>query len=65
MQGDCAIIDLNKEFLNYDKSDSKIKEKLISSITKTLTQLTEVNSVKILIEGNENEEFNEIYNKNI
>ena len=26
-----------------------------------LTQLTEVNNVKILIDGSENEEFNEIY----
>ena len=34
---------------------------MIDSLVKTLTQLTEVNSIKILIDGEENEEFNEVY----
>ena len=61
MEGDCVTIDLSAEFLNYDKSDEKAKENLINSIVKTLTQLTEVNKVKILIDGNECDEFNEVY----
>ena len=65
MEGDCVTVDLSAEFLNYDKTDEKIKDNMIKSIVNTLTQLTEVNSVKILIDGNPNEEFNEVYdNKN-
>lgn len=65
MEGDCVTIDLSSEFLNYDKSDEKVKNNMIDSIVKTLTQLTEVNSVKILIDGNVNQEFGEVYtNKN-
>ena len=61
MEGDCVTIDLSKEFLNYNKTEENAKEKLLQSIVHTLTQLTEVNKVKILIEGNVNEEFNETY----
>lgn len=39
-----------------------MKENLINSLVNTLTQLNEVNSIKILIDGSENEEFSEIYN---
>ncbi len=61
MEGDCVILDFSSEFLNYDSTNEKVKENLINSLVNTLTQLTEVNGVKILINGNENEEFNEIY----
>lgn len=61
MENDCVIIDLSKEFLNYDKSNEKIKFNLINGIVNTLTELTEVNKVKILIEGETNEEFKDIY----
>lgn len=61
MEGDCVTLDFSAEFLNYDKSDEKMKTNMINSIVNTLTQLTEVNSVKILIDGCENEEFNEVY----
>ena len=61
MEADCVTVDLSSEFLNYDKSDEKVKDNLINSIVKTLTQLTEVNKVKILIDGNPNDEFNEVY----
>ena len=36
---------------------------MINSIVNTLTDLNEVNKVKILIDGNENEEFKEIYTR--
>lgn len=61
MDDDCVILDFSKELLNYNKTEEKGKETLINSLVNTLTQLTEVNKVKILIDGNENEEFNDIY----
>ena len=61
MEGDCVIIDLSADFLNYNKEDIKIKENMIKSLVNTLTELTEVNSVKILIDGNMNEEFKDVY----
>lgn len=63
MEDDCIVIDLSSEFLNYNKEKDNIKQKIIESITNTLTQLTEVNKVKILIDGNENKEFNQVYSK--
>lgn len=63
MEQDCITIDFSKEFLNYDMEKEKGKSNLIYSIVNTLTELTEVNKVKFLIEGNENENFNEIYTR--
>lgn len=63
MEGDCAVLDLSSEFLNYNKEDKNVKTIMIKSIVNTLTELTEVNHVKILIDGNTNEEFNEIYSR--
>ncbi len=64
MDDDCVVLDFTSDFLNYDKNKENAKENLINSLVNTLTQLTEVNKVKILIDGNENEEFNEIYSIN-
>ena len=61
MEEDCVTLDFSAEFLNYDKSNEAVKKNIIDSLVKTLTQLTEVNKVKILINGTENDEFNEIY----
>ena len=61
IEGDCLTLDFSSDFLNYDKTDEKTKENLINSLANTLTQLNEVNSIKILIDGSENEEFSEIY----
>lgn len=58
---DCLVLDLSKEFLNYDIKIENAKENMINSIVNTLTELTEVNSVKFLIEGNENEQFKDVY----
>ena len=62
-EGDCVTLDFSNEFLNYDKTDEKTKSNLINSIVNTLTQLTEINQVKFLIDGNTNEEFNETYTR--
>ena len=61
IEGDCLTLDFSQEFLNYNKEDEKAKENLINSLVNTLTQLNEVNNIKILINGAENEEFNETY----
>ena len=58
----CAIIDFSNEFLNYGTEENKLK--IINSIVNTLTNLKEINSVKFLINGEENEKFPEIYLKN-
>lgn len=63
MEYDCVVLDFSVEFLNYNKEDEKEKSNLINSIVNTLTELTEVNKVKILIDGNEKEECNEIYTR--
>ena len=63
MEDDCLVLDLSEEFLNYNKNDEKSKNNLINSIVNTMTELTEVNKLKILINGNQNEEFNQIYER--
>lgn len=63
LEGDCIVLDFSSEFLNYAKEDEKEKTNLINCIVNTLTELTEVNQVKILIDGNENTEFNEVYSR--
>ena len=60
MEGDCVVLDFSSEFLNFDKENKNI---LLDSIVNTLTELTEVNKVKILIDGNDNDKFNEIYER--
>ena len=53
LEGDCIILNFSSEFLNYDQTDEQMKEKLLTSIENTMVQLTEVNQVKILVDGNE------------
>ena len=64
MEGDCLVLDLTKDFLNYDMEQENAKDNLINSIVNTLTELTEVNKIKFLIDGEENEQFNETYVRN-
>lgn len=57
--GDTLIIDFSEEFINNHKG-SEIEEKItINSILKTITQLNEINKIKILINGEENKSFND------
>lgn len=58
----CAEINLSNEFLNY--GDEKNKLKIINSIVNTLTNLKEINSIKFLINGEQNQNLSEIYMKN-
>lgn len=63
LENDCIVLDFSSEFLNYPKEDEKEKSNIINCIVNTLTELNEVNKVKILIDGNENEDFKEIYTR--
>ena len=53
LKNDCAYVDLSKEFLNSSGMNP------IYSIVNTLTELKEVNSVKILIDGEEQDNMKE------
>lgn len=50
------IIDFSNEFIENNSEEIEDKE-IIDSIVKTFTELTEVDSIKILINGEENKEF--------
>lgn len=47
----CLKIDFSKEFIENCIEDKIVQENIINSISKTLTQLTEVSKIKILIDG--------------
>ena len=61
LEGSCAVVNVSNEFLNYENDDQKLKT--INSIVNTLVNLKEVDSVKILINGEENEKCPDIYTK--
>ena len=58
----CAIINMSNEFLNYENEENKLK--IINSIVNSLTNLKEIDSVKFLINGENNEKLSDIYIKN-
>lgn len=51
----CAIVDLSKEFIDGYTGIEELNLKVIYCIVNTLTELKEVESVKILIDGQQNE----------
>ncbi len=61
LEGECLILDFSSDLLNYNKQDSKEKENLINSIVNTVTELTEVNKVKFLINGQTDENLKDEY----
>ncbi|MBP3801943.1 MAG: GerMN domain-containing protein [Clostridia bacterium] len=62
-ENDVLVFDLSKDFLNYDTEKENEKDNLIKSIVNTVTELTEINGVKFLIDGAENDQFNETYRR--
>lgn len=56
-QGEILIIDFSKEFVENHIEGEKEEKTTIQSIVKTLTELTEINSIKVKIDGEENKEF--------
>ena len=63
LEGDCLVLDFSSEILNYDKQNEKAKDNLVNSLVNTLTELAEINEVKILVNGQESEEFNQVYTR--
>lgn len=59
LKGDTLYIDFSKEFIDNHTSGEEQESATIYSIVNTMTNLTEVNSVKILIDGEENKAFND------
>lgn len=55
--GNCLNVNLSKEFIKNASQDENDRRNYIDSIVNTLTELNEVDSVKILIEGEETEGF--------
>ena len=60
LKNDIVELDLSKEFIENQKEDLDEISLSIYSIVNTLTELNEVNSVKILIDGEENKKYNNI-----
>ena len=52
IEAGCVVINLSKEMLNFGE-DEVLKNNIINSIYQTLTELTEVNSIRFLIDGEE------------
>ena len=57
LKGDILYLDLSKEFVENHSGGEEAESATIYSIVNTMTNLTEVNSVKILIDGEENKAF--------
>lgn len=55
--GDNLVIDFSKEFIENQSDDVETQGLVISQIVDTMTQFTEINSVKIVIDGEENKAF--------
>lgn len=57
LKGDVLYLDLSKEFIENHIGGEEQESITIYSIVNTMTRLTEVNAVKILIDGEENKSF--------
>ena len=64
IEAGCVVINISKEILNFGEDDA-VKNNIISSIYQTLAELTEVNSIRFLVEGEENRQLSEEYKKNM
>lgn len=57
VKGDVLYLDLSKEFIENHEGGEEKEHATIYSIVNTMINLTEINGVKILIEGEENKAF--------
>lgn len=64
IEAGCVVINLSKEFLNFGE-DENLKNNIINTVYQTLTELTEVNAIRFLIEGEENSKLLEEYKAKI
>ena len=58
-EGDILIIDFSNEFIQNHPGSEQQEKLTIRSIVNSLTELTEINGIKILINGEENKSFND------
>ena len=54
LENNCVIIDFSNNFIDEYNGTEEEKSKTIYCLVNTLTELTEVDSIKILIDGQEN-----------
>lgn len=57
LEGDTLTIDFSKEFINNQEEGKENEINTIESILKTMTELSEVNSIKINIDGETESSF--------
>lgn len=57
LSGDTIVVDLSNEFVENHAGGAEAESATIYSIVNTLTELTEVNAVKFLIDGQEGKAF--------
>lgn len=57
LRGETLYLDLSKEFIENHQGGEEQESITIYSIVNTMTNLTEVNAIKILIDGKENQAF--------
>mgnify|MGYP004594176425 FL=1 len=57
IKNDCIYIDFSEDFIKEQKLGKEQEELIIKSIVNTVTELKEINSVVILIDGKENQQF--------
>lgn len=69
-QGEILVIDFSEEFIMKHNGGENEEKLTIRSIVKTITELTEINAIKIKINGEENKEFkdgiikfNQVFNR--
>lgn len=60
-EGDCVTLNFNTNLLNYDSQVVENNSNIINTIVNTLTELTEVDKVKIMVEGENSEKFPDTY----
>ena len=58
-EGNTAVVNFNSEFTNGIRLGKEQEEKIVYTIVNTLTELTEIDSVKILVEGQEGAGFDD------
>ncbi len=56
-QGEILILDFSTEFITNHQGGEEQEKLTLQSIVKTVTELTEINAIKIKINGEENKEF--------
>lgn len=59
LEKQCVTLDFSSEILNFEDDNQKCN--IINSLLNTLAQLNEVNSIKITINGEQNENFTDEY----